>query len=59
MANWTNNRPPIEDDADLHGMVLWGKQAGLLMHWSGVRAGEHWAHSSAWTPKQDKNNDTK
>jgi len=59
MADWTSQRQPEAGDADLHGMVLWGKQAGLLMHWSGVRAGEHWAHSSAWTPKQDENSNTK
>lgn len=48
MTNWINNRLPGPEDADLHGMVLWGKHAGFLMHWQGVRSGEYWAHSSAW-----------
>lgn len=45
---WINDRLPTAKDADLHGMVLWGKQAGFLMHWQGVRTHEYWAHTSAW-----------
>jgi hypothetical protein len=45
---WFNDRLPTQQDGDLHGMVLWGKQAGLLMSWQGVRPHEWWAHSSAW-----------
>jgi hypothetical protein len=48
MTVWINNRKPDKVDGDIHGMVLWGKQDGLLMDWRGVRAGEYWAHSSAW-----------
>jgi hypothetical protein len=48
MTEWINNRLPTERDGDLHGMVLWGKQAGLLMDWRGVRKDEFWAHTSAW-----------
>jgi len=54
MSIWVNEKLPEFDDADLHGMVLWGKQAGLLMHWKGVREHEYWAHSSAWKPAQDQ-----
>lgn len=48
MPAWITDRTPTQLDGDLHGMVLWGKHAGLLMDWRGVRAGEPWAHSSAW-----------
>jgi hypothetical protein len=48
MPSWINDRLPTQQDGDLHGTVLWGKQAGLLMPWQGVRAGEWWKHSSAW-----------
>jgi hypothetical protein len=48
MALWINNRLPTQDDADLQGMILWGKHDGFLMNWRGVRSGEYWAHSSAW-----------
>jgi hypothetical protein len=48
MATWVNSRTPTKQDADFQGMVLWGKQDGLLMNWRGVRTGEYWAHSSAW-----------
>ena len=51
MTLWVNDRLPVFADADLHGMVLWGKQPGLLMHWKGVRAQEYWAHSAAWEPQ--------
>lgn len=49
MALWINHRLPTQQDADLHGMVLWGKLPGMLMHWQGVRMHEYWAHSTAWT----------
>jgi len=49
MPLWISNRLPTQQDGDLHGMVLWGKQSGLLMEWHGVRPGEHWARSAAWT----------
>jgi hypothetical protein len=49
MATWITDRRPTQEDGDLQGMVLWGKQAGLLMHWDGVRHGEAWAHTSAWS----------
>jgi hypothetical protein len=52
MPSWINDRLPAQQDGDLHGMVLWGKQAGLLMPWQGVRLHEWWAHSSAWTEPQ-------
>lgn len=52
MATWCNSKLPTPQDADLHGMVLWGKQDGLLMHWKGVRAQEYWAHTSAWKPSR-------
>lgn len=55
MTVWINDRLPKAEDGDLHGMVLWGKQAGLLMHWQGVRNNEYWAHTSAWRP--DSNED--
>lgn len=55
MAVWINDKLPNAEDGDLHGMVLWGKQAGFLMHWQGVRVGEYWAHASAW--KQPMNSD--
>jgi hypothetical protein len=46
---WINDRLPTLEDADLHGMVRWGKnQPGMLMNWRGVRANEFWSHSSAW-----------
>ncbi|MGA1713052.1 MAG: hypothetical protein ACO4CS_17345 [bacterium] len=49
MSIWINNRLPTLEDADLHGMVRWGKdKPGMLMHWKGVRANEFWSHSSAW-----------
>lgn len=32
MSVWIDNRLPESEDADLHGMVLWGKQPGLLIH---------------------------
>ena len=48
MPPWINDRLPTQQDGDLHGMVLWGKQAGLLMPWQGVRPHEWWRHSSAW-----------
>lgn len=52
MAIWCNDRLPAEKDADPQGMVLWGKQPGFLMHWTGVRENEYWAHSSAWQPDE-------
>jgi hypothetical protein len=52
MAIWYNQQLPVEKDADPQGMVLWGKQPGLLMHWTGVRENEYWAHSSAWQPDE-------
>jgi hypothetical protein len=51
MSIWINNRLPTLEDADLHGIVRWGKNhAGMLMHWKGVRSNEFWSHSSAWSP---------
>ena len=50
MSIWISDKLPEPEDADLHGMVLWGKQPGLLMHWKGVRKHEYWAHTSAWKP---------
>ena len=52
MPVWRNDQPPTQQDGDLHGMVLWGKQAGLLMPWQGVRLHEWWAHSSTWSEPQ-------
>ena len=41
--------PPTAADADPFGQVRWGPRlAGMLIHWSEVRPGEQWAHSSAW-----------
>lgn len=56
MSIWINSRLPGEKDADIHGMVLWGKQAGFLMPWQGVREHEYWSHSSAWNQKSDQSN---
>jgi len=54
MPSWVNDRLPTQQDGDLHGKVLWGKQAGLLMPWQGVRSHEWWAHSSAWGRSDDQ-----
>lgn len=45
------DRLPTPADADPQGMVRWGRDMpGMLMHWSEVRPGEPWEHSSAWRP---------
>lgn len=52
IPGWTVDRVPGAADADLQGMVRWGPQhPGLLAHWSDVRLGEPWQHSSAWRPE--------
>lgn len=49
MADWTADRLPTRNDADLLGMVRWGPRLpGMLIPWDEVRAGEQWAHSAAW-----------
>lgn len=59
MSTWINNRLPVLDDADLQGMVRWGKNhPGMLMDWRGVRLGEYWSHSSAWAEKPKCYDDT-
>jgi hypothetical protein len=41
--------PPTPADADPFGQVRWNPRLpGMLIHWSEVRPGEQWAHSSAW-----------
>jgi hypothetical protein len=47
--HWHADRLPTAADADPFGQVRWGPQhPGLLCHWSEVRSGEQWTHSSAW-----------
>jgi hypothetical protein len=48
---WTADRLPTAQDGDLQGMVRWSPHhPGMLTHWSDVRPGEKWAHSSSWQP---------
>jgi hypothetical protein len=51
---WHTDRLPTAEDGDLQGMVRWNPRLpGMLTHWSDVRLGEAWCHTSAWVPVPD------